>query len=250
MFLAIFDQASRRIALGKRQSQKSRYNHTFGGGEEYLGLASGNRRTPVHLLFRINTDDPFVRVDLGGTKYLPLLCAIRYGACDLGYQVVSDDEIKIFHMEESKEWDGFPRDNYPQTLPIENIGIVSDQYDPSNAEDALFYAGVFGFDHLTGKQMENVRRLVVEKGMYQPGGETIDEFLEMVSMPFVQGPPVDDCPNPDCENHGRESSLRTLAIFNEAPDRAGGLWGSMADLQIIHQICPCCATIRTTSQCT
>jgi hypothetical protein len=39
-----------------------------------------------------------VGVSLPGAEWLPFLCAIRYGACDQGYQVVSDAEAFALGM--------------------------------------------------------------------------------------------------------------------------------------------------------
>jgi hypothetical protein len=75
---------------------------------------------------------------------LTLLCAIRYGACDLGYRVVSDTEVAILHRREKRAWDGFPYDGYPAKLPPEPIDITEEVYDPANLRDALSYAEVFG----------------------------------------------------------------------------------------------------------
>lgn len=62
-------------------------------------------------------------------------------------------------------------------------------------------------------------------------------------------PPAEDCPAPGCPNHGRGSSLRTLAIFQEGRPEARDLWGlNCGSLQIVYQICPICSAIRTTNQ--
>lgn len=253
VFLAIFDQDKRRVSRGKRR-RKSPYEHRFGGAVEYSGLQPNRRQPPIHLLFRINTDDPLVPIDFGRrAKWLPLLCAIRFGACNLGYMVVSDTEILILHQGEKSSWDGFPYDGYPHALSVENVNLVEYEYDPSKPRDALFHAGVFGCDHLTDQQMTKLERFVAAKGLCNPdlNGETPAEFIRDSCWPYVQGPPHDDCPNPKCRNHRCECSLRTFAVFHESEQRLPKLWGqNCGDLQIIYQICPRCKAIRTTNQCT
>ena len=150
MFLAIFHPDSRRVFWGKR-GKKSPFGHTFGGAVDYSGLTAYKGQPPVHLLFRLNTTDPAVAVTLPGLKWLPLLCAIRYGACDLGYRVVSDGEVKILHQTEKRAWDDFPYEDYPEKLPARPVALAEGSYDPGNVEDALFYAGVFGYGALSAK---------------------------------------------------------------------------------------------------
>jgi hypothetical protein len=253
MRLSIYHPESRRVFRGERATV-SKYGHTFGGDVRYAGLAAGGQ-PPVHLLLRLNLQDPAVGLALPGTRWLPLLCAIRYGACNLGYRVISDSEVKILHQSETEAWEDFPYEGYPELLPPEPIALSEASYDPGNPRDALRYAGVFGYDALSEDQFADLARFVVDEGLFDPEfmeGETPEEYLrEGVGFPFVQGPPDDDCPEPTCQNHGREASLRTLAIFSEDEERVRRLWGPNGeDLQIIYQICPNCDAIRATNQCT
>src|SRR5207248_3252713 len=116
VYFAIFHQDSKRVFLGK-WGTKGPFGHRFGGPAEYSGLAAYKRQPPVHLLFRLNMTDPRVGVTLPGVNWLPLLCAIRYGACDLGYRVLSDDAVRILHQSETKAWKDFPSADYPAALP-------------------------------------------------------------------------------------------------------------------------------------
>src|SRR5262245_45899839 len=115
MFFAVFHQETRRIFIGTR-GKKSRFGHSFGGAAEYDGLKRFKGQPPAHLLFRLNLSDPAVGINLPGVQWLPLLCAIRYGACDLGYRILSDSSVKILYQRETKAWDGFPYDDYPGKL--------------------------------------------------------------------------------------------------------------------------------------
>src|SRR5262245_55983128 len=109
MLLEFFHPESRRVFRGERD-KKSAFGHMFGGAADYSGLAAYERQPPVHLLFRLNTADPAVGVTLPKAKWLPLLCAIRFGACDLGYRVLSDEKVKILLQSDKKAWDDFPYD--------------------------------------------------------------------------------------------------------------------------------------------
>ncbi len=251
MYLALFHQQTHRVFHGKRDA-KSLYEHMFGGAVDYAGLEAFTGQPAVHLLLRLNTDDAAVGVKLPGTSWLPLLCAIRYGACDLGYRVISDGDVKILHQTEKEAWPDFPYENYPEKLAPKPVAITEGLYDPNNVVDGLFYAGVFGYSALTTAQYTKVVEHANAKRYHEfLGWESAEAFVEEGNgLPFEQGPPVDDCPDPNCSNHGRKSSLRTFAIFQEEQSESRTLWGRNCDnLQIIYQVCPACAAIRTTNQC-
>jgi hypothetical protein len=250
MFLNLFHQPSKKVFRGER-GHDSGFGHTFGGATHYAGLAAFVGQPPVNLLLRLNTADPAVRVTLPGAQWLPLLCAVRYGACGLGYRVVSDREVNILFQAEAKAWDDFPYDGYPERLPSSPLVLEEGVYDPSDPENALFYAGVFGYDALSPEQFAALARHVEKDGVPDIFGyETGEDYLrEGNCLPFTQGLPVEDCPAPECPNHGRASSLRTFAIFREGRPEARNLWGpNCGSLQIVYQICPACSAIRTTNQ--
>src|SRR5262249_41621649 len=152
--------------------------HTFGGAADYSGQVAHKRQPPVHLLFRLSLADPAVGITFPGVNWLPLLCAIRYGACDLGYRVISDEEVRILHPKESKPWDDFPYDGYPEKLPVRPVVLTERSYDPREEGDGLFYAGIFGYDALTPKQFARLARVVVDEGFYDPDDSDYDSAEE------------------------------------------------------------------------
>lgn len=252
MFLSFFHPETRRVFRGKR-GEASPFGHMFGGAVDYTGLTAYEGQPAVHLLFRLNTADPAIGVTVPGVQWLPLLCAIRYGACDLAYRVVSDSQVKILRQSETKPWDHFPFDEYPANLSPQPIAIEEGTYDPSKVQDALFYAGVFGYGALSPKQYAKLIRYVEEQNLPELfGWESAEAYLEEGhASPFAQGRPTDDCSDPDCPNHGKRSSLRPFAIFQEERREARNLWGPNGEnLQIIYQVCPECAAIHTSNQCT
>lgn len=252
MALTIFHEHTRRVFRGERATSSS-LGHSFGGTCEYAGTLLNKGEPPVHLLFRLSLTDASVGITIPGVQWLPFLCAIRYGACELGYRVVSDGEVKICRCKENKAWEGFPYEGYPDVLPGSPFEFRETPYDPGNPEDVLFYAGVFGYDGLTKEQYEElVRHVEKQKLAKLHGWKTTDAFLqEGNSWPFLQGRPNQDCPDPACRNHGQRSALRTLAVFMEERKYKDNLWGPSCDnLEIIYQICPVCAAISTTNQST
>jgi hypothetical protein len=254
MFFAIFQQTIKRVTRGKRGGGNP-FGHRFGGPADYAGLQAFPRQPPVHLLFRLNTADPLVGVSLSGAEWLPLLCAIRYGACRLGYRVASNDAVKILHQVEKKAWRGFPTAGFPKALPAQPLDLFEVSYDPADPKEALFYGGVFGFDALTKKQFAKVVRFVTDEGWFNPEcgeGETVEDYLRQgAGGPFVQGPPDDGCPDPACRLYNKTAALRPFALFQEDDRSAEELWGPYGEnLQIIWQTCPSCGAILVTNQCT
>jgi len=255
MLFATFHQASRRFFRGER-GKKSSFGHMFGDPSEYSGLVAFKGQPPVHVLFRLNLRDPAIGIDLPHVQWLPLLCAIRFGACALAYRVVSDNKVKIIFQQEKKAWDGFPYDGHPERLPPTSLRMKEGVYNADDPQSVLSCWGFFGISHLTQKQLEKVKRFALKKRIYDPefsNWATVEEFLEKgVGWPFVQDPPpTDRCPNPRCTRRAQKASLRTFAIFEEEDKRVRRLWGPNCDsLQIIFQICPDCKTILTTNQCT
>lgn len=257
MFFLVFHQNTRRIFIGSR-GKKSPFGHVFGGSANYDGLTAYKHQPPVHLLFRLNMADPSVGISLSAMQFLPLLCAIRYGACDLGYRVLSDSNVKILYQKETKAWDDFPYEGYPEKLEEKPLTLNEAKYDPNKPEDAYVLAGVFGSAILRPKQFKRLAQFLVAENLY-PDPELFfgdwdspEEYLrEAHSWPFVQGRPDDDCPDPACSNHGQCGSLRTFAVFQEEKSEVRQLWGPHCDsLQIIYQICPECSAVRVNNQCT
>lgn len=255
MRLIVFHGETLRLFQGKR-GRKSRFGHVFGGPADYTGLRAFKRQPAVHVLFRLNLDDPAIGIALPGSRWLPLLCAIRYGACNLGYRVISDAKVDILHQEQSKAWHGFPYHGYPKQLPERPVRFEEVPYDPENPRDVLFGWGVFGISHLTVKQYQKLKRHIRNDPHLQVvvslDYATVDDFLqEGVASPFVQGRPVDGCPDSSCPRHKRTQSMRTFAVFQEQASEVRNLWGpSCESLQIIYQICPKCSAIRVSNQCT
>ncbi len=258
MFFEVYHQDSQRIFTGTR-GKKSPFGHSFGGAADYDGLRQFDGQPPVHLLIRLNLADPAVGLNLPGVQWLPLLCAIRYGACGLCYQVLSDESVKILYQEESKAWDDFPYDDYPEKLLVKPFMLKLMKHDADKPKGAYILAGAFGINVLTADQFTGLARYIAKQHLYSNpewagyGWDSPEEYLreEHGWWPFVQGPPPGDCLNPSCSNHGQRRSMRTLAVFEEEEKEVQKLWGPHCDsLQILYQICPKCNAIHVDNQCT
>lgn len=233
----------------------SRYGHTFGSDVSYTGLRAFRGKPPVHVLLRLNMDDPAVGVPAQPSRWLPLLCAIRYGACDLGYRVVSDRGVEIFHQTEAKPWRGFPYPGYPTRLQPRPISYRLMPNDRDPQLDELKKIGVFGHDWLSRKQFGGLVRYVVQKGIWDrsiSAWASPDEAVREACWPLIQGRPDNDCPDPRCRNHDQKGAMKVFSVFEEDSWEGGRqLWGpDCGSLQIIHEFCPSCGAIRATNQCT
>lgn len=258
MFFVIFQHDTRRIFTGTR-GKKSHFGHSFGGSVEYRGLRRFKGQPPAHLLCRLNMADPAVGITLPNVQWLPLLCAIRYGACALSYQILSNGAVKILYQKESKAWDDFPYDGYPKQLPVEPMSLKTVKYDLDKPKDAYIIAASFGINLLTDTQFAGLARYVAKRKLYPNpewsgfGWDSAEDFLreEHGWWPFVQGPPSEDCLNPACSDRGRRGAMRTFAVFEEEAEKVRSLWGPhCGSLQIIYQICPKCSAVSVSNQCT
>lgn len=249
MSLSIFHVESRRIFREVR-GQASPFGHAFGGATAYRGLQAFADQPPLHLLYRLNTADPDAGVRLPGAKWLPLLCALRYGGCGLGYRVLSDDAVQILHQREQAAWESYPSDDCPESLPVQPLTLREERYDPSRVADALGYAGVFGYGAFSPAQYDEIVRWVAaQEGLAEAYFcETPEQYVSECGAPFAQGVPLEGCPDPACANHAAESSLRTFAIYHEPQAAAGSLWGRNGGPQLAYQICPACSAIRVVNQ--
>jgi hypothetical protein len=254
MNFEIIRQKQNGVTIGLA-GQKGPFGHCFGGKNEYGGLQAFRGQPSAHLLFRLNTEDDAVGVQLPKAKWLPLLCAIRYGACELAYQVLSDDSVKIISQSEKTAWPDFPFKDFPDELRARPVNLVAVEYDPNDVEIAFQYAAIFPPDQLTPKQLGKLVKYVEKNDLWlemDSEYDTIEGYvLHGIEMPFVQGPPKSSCPNRSCSQHAAKKPMRVFAIFQEGWDTCHKLWGPNGeDLQIIYEICPKCQTIQVSNQCT
>lgn len=252
MPLQIFHPTLRQVAYSV-QPNPPRYGHYLGGSADDLKLTPAPA-VPLHLLFRINLEDPAIGLTLSGVKWLPLLCAIRYGACDLSYRVVSDSEVSILHLEQKEALPDFPTANYPASFEKLPIELATDGYNPDDPRSAWGFSAIFGTAHLNDDQKQQIVNLIRETGEYKEFRHSAEQTpLDFVAGntggPFFEFKPLDPCPDAQCSNSSVEGSLRTFALYMAGGAFHETLWGpNHADVQVIYQICPLCQAIHVSSQ--
>lgn len=236
---------------------RSKYGHTFGGPHDRKGTSRKDcDGILIHLLHRLDLTDPAIPIAIPGIRWLPFYYCFDFRANDLGYRLLSDEELVTFFPTDdpnvSKE-ESWPDDEgYPLEFPKSSIKIAPYEYDPTDLDDAYQWAGVFGIGKLSNRDQaaakKRVAKLMDGLGLGVP--ETEKDFEEALSNPFMQGKPDTPCLNPNCSDRKRRGQLIPIALMPAEPVKGVhtfGRWG--AGVQLIFRICPKCYTIRVSNQC-
>ncbi|AMV29074.1 hypothetical protein VT84_32060 [Gemmata sp. SH-PL17] len=237
-------------------SGRSGYKHTFGGAHDRKGTSREDcNGILIHLLHRLDLTDPAVPIAIPGVRWLPFYYCFDFRANDLGYQLISDEELVTFFPEDDpnvSQEESWPDDNFPPEFPESPIKIAPRDYDPTNLEDAFQWAGAFGIGKLSAPDQATAKARVSEimdsLGLGIP--ETEEDFEQALSRPFMQGKPDGPCLNPECSNRKTRGQLISIALMPAEPVRGVhtfGRWGG--GVQLIFQMCPKCYTIRVSNQC-
>jgi hypothetical protein len=206
--------------IARASSGRSKYQHTFGGPHDRKGTSREDcNGILIHLLHRLDLTDPAIPVAIPGVRWLPLYYCFDFRANDLGYRLISEDELVTFfprnpcNVSDHEEW---PSDNYPLEFPKSCITITGFDYDPTDADDAYFWAGIFGIGKLSKRNQSAVRKMVAEDWGYE-SPMTEKEFDLALSSPFMQGKPDGPCLNPRCPNRKKRGLLQTFAMMPSEP---------------------------------
>jgi hypothetical protein len=235
---------------------RGKYGHTFGGPHDRKGASREEcGGFLIHLLHRLDLTDPAVPLALPGLRWLPFYYCFDFRANDLGYRLISDEELVTFfpaddsHVSQDESW---PDDDYPMAFPKSSVQVAAYDYDPTDLDDAYQWAGVFGIGKLSKRNRTAARKRVAEQmeglGFFAP--ETDQEFDDALSSPFAQGRPTSPCLNPECPNRKKKGSLTTIAWMPAEPIKGVhtfGRWGRA--VQLVFRMCPKCHTIRVGNQC-
>lgn len=253
MMFLLYPPNRRRVYRGV-SAHTSAYGHHFGGADAYAGLTAYAGQPPVHLLFRLDLNDARLGLTLPGARWLPLLCAIRYGACDLAYRALSDTRVEIVMQAAQEAWHDYPRHSYPDALPARPLDLTAQDWDPDRPETVLPHIGVLGCEELTPSQFEALARYVDSEGLYDPeihtDWENVEEFVrEAAAYPFLQGKPEGRCPDPACGRYGQYRGMHTFVVFEADSEQAKSLWGDAENLLLSYRICPECSTILACNEC-
>lgn len=230
------------------------YGHTFGGPPDRKGTSREDcKGILIHLLHRLDLTDPAIPLTLPGMRWLPLYYCFDFRANDLGYRLISDDQLITYFPTDDRnvsQEESWPDDNYPLEFPKSDIQVAPYPYDPTDLEDAYQWAGIFGIEKLSRTDRATARRRISEMmeglGFYPP--ETDEEFDESLSSPFSQGKPDSPCLNPGCANHSRKGQLTTVAVMPSEPVEGVHLFGPSRGIQLIFRMCPLCHTFRVSNQ--
>lgn len=242
-----------RIAVA--MSGRSKYGHTFGGPHDRKGTSREDcNGILIHLLHRLDLRDPAIPFTLPGMGWLPFYYCFDFRANDLGYRLISDEELVTFFPEDDpnvSQEESWPGEDYPLEFPKSSIKIAAYDYDPTDLDDAYRWAGVFGIGRLSKRDQAAAKKRVAELaeglGFYAP--ETEEEFDEALSSPFTQGKPDSPCLNPRCPNRNKKGQLTPIALMPAEPVKGVhtfGRWGG--GVQLIFRMCPKCYTIRVSNQ--
>jgi hypothetical protein len=242
--------------IATASSGRGRYEHSFGGPHDRRGTSREEcNGILIHVLHRLDLTDPAVPIAIPGVRWLPLYYCFDFRANDLGYRLISDEELVAFFPEDDPnvtDHEGWPGEDYPQEFPKSSIQVAAYDYDPTDLEDAYRWAGVFGIGKLTGRDRAAAKRRVAElmDGLGFEVPQTEEGFDEAMSSPFVQGKPDSPCLNPGCPNRKRKGQLIPIALMPAEPVKGVhtfGRWGG--GVRLIFLMCRKCYTIRVTNQC-
>jgi len=237
-------------------SGRSKYGHTYGGPHDRKGTSREDcNGILIHLLHRLDLTDPAIPITIPGVRWLPFYYCFDFRANDLGYRLISDDELVTYfptddpNVTDHEEW---PDEDYPLAFPKSNINIAAYDYDATDLEDAYRWAGVFGISKLSKRNLAAAKKRVAEltAGLGLGVLETEEDFDEALSSPFMQGKPDTPCLNPKCSDRKKRGQLIPIALMPAEPVmgvHTFGRWGG--GVQLIFRMCPKCYTIRVSNQC-
>jgi hypothetical protein len=237
-------------------SGRSKYGHTFGGSHDRKGTSREDcNGILIHLLHRLDLTDPAIPLAIPGVRWLPFYYCFDFRANDLGYRLISDDELVTFfptddpNVTDHEEW---PGEDYPREFPQSSIKVAAHEYDPTDLDDAYRWAGVFGISKLSKRDQAAAKKRVAElmDGLGLGVPETEKDFDEALSSPFMQGKPDSPCLNPKCSNRNKKGQLTPIALMPAEPVKGAhtfGRWGG--GVQLIFRMCRKCYTFRVSNQC-
>jgi hypothetical protein len=230
--------------------EASEFGHTFGGDPEGFGIRFVNSDFPLHLIYRLNLDDPLVPIDIPNVKWLPLLYGFRHTTARVEhcYRVRNDSEIELVapqNEEVYKIWDA------PATFPHAPTRFRLEPYDPTVAEDAIRLKGIFGWDDLSRRELDRALELIQASGCsYSLDDAPDDDWTYedvircMYDPPFVQGKSFYRCRNPVCNSE----NFRVIALQDAVIDREC-IWYDN-DFRTFWIQCLSCDCINVSHQCT
>ena len=243
MPLTLFEHDSKSIVRDEI-GRSGDFAHTFGGDPIDFELRFVDAPMPLHLIYRIDLSDPEIPLDVPGVRWLPLLYCFNYGT-ECCYQVLSDSEVVLLSpLNQEHHW---PPWDAPKSFPLNQTCFSRVPYDPRDANDALSYKGIFGWDELDRDELDKALILARDWCSYTEDGPDPDWTYEdvircMYEPPFVQGAPDNPCKNPSCDNR----RCKVIATQDTVVD-SELIWPSPY-VQTIWEFCNACNSIIATNQ--
>ncbi len=276
MLLTLFNH-SKRIVRDSKLAEGA-FAHTQGGTLSSHGISIPELRTPFHLLYDLDLQDPAIDISIPNLDALPLLYGLHYmgTTSDQMYKVGPNRVITVLgHRELTADFDYDVPDSFPEL----RISFEIRQLDLSRAEDALSMLQVFGLDNLSESELDRALEIAYDDW---PGLDVIEdwvvykdstkrEYLEFWgSPPFWQpGGLSDRCNNPNCPSvkyecygwipfpvRGRMRTLLRRENWRFAPDVtqtstlriiASCEWDGIL---VVFRLCDACHYIHVTNQAT
>mgnify|MGYP007059394867 FL=1 len=253
------------------EADESAFSHSFGGAVQHQGAVTQEHGDPLHLLYRLNTDDPEIPISIPGVRWVPLYYCFNWrSGMTVGYRVESESKIETFPLARRfknyvSDESEYPYDGFPDQFDIRAVVATRSAFDPLNREHVREYIDVFGTESLG----ERSRRELIDdlRSDYNlldegPADDSDEALLMTISGPSCQGHPENTCPNPGCGNHSAPRSMRIIAIvpaypFGDSVEHETldvfSPWGEQcdlpcSDLEIVYEMCPVCSAIMATSQ--
>lgn len=248
------------------EAGKSPYGHTFGGPHDREGLHREEcNDLHLHLIMRLNLDDPAVPIEIPGIRWLPLYYCFDYRVNEIGYRLLSDNALVTYfpsddpHVTDKEEW---PDEDYPMEFRRTEVEVVDENYAPTNPDHPHVWAAIFGTERLSPDVKQQLQdeckawtQEMVDLGhtelLYEEYANPEDELLAYLGgLAFAQSKPVNTCLNPGCANHSVEGSLQVIAMAPSEPVPGVAMWGRWGGTtELIFEKCPLCHTIRVSNQC-
>jgi hypothetical protein len=234
----------------------SDYGHTFGGHPAHAGAKRENCNDRLlHLLHRINLEDPLINLRIPNVQWLPLYYCFDFRVNEFGYRLTSDQDLQVFFWPNEvniSETESYPGDNFPSHFGRTGIMLDRFPYDPTDRDDAYQMAAVFGLDKLSPDDRAWILEHEADEceSLLGHRPESEEETLKSLSHPFAQGRPNSRCPNPNCANNGKPGNVDVIALMPAEPVpgvHTFGQWGD--DVELIFELCPRCQTIHVSNQC-
>lgn len=125
------------------------FNHSFGGSLKNFGIRC-EYKPPVHLIYRLDCQDPQLAFLKNIGNFVPLLYSFSFFDT-FAYRVATKDLIEVVHVPSDLVlplWDA------PNEFPLKPIAFSSTDYDPKEAMQALRLKDVFGWSQLSPSEKE------------------------------------------------------------------------------------------------